>query len=316
MTPEGKVRVLHTSDLHARYHRLEELLGTIEGLDLWIDTGDFFPNKTRGVRDVETTYQRRWATSWTNIAARIAKICIARGIKVLSVSGNHDYTSLVGLLRQAGMTEGTAYDLSSAERSVRLCGLQFAGFREIPWLEGEWNGEQHLGEFKNIVDRAMSHDPDVLLTHCPPDGILDAMGFKDAHEGIPYLTSYLMNHPHNARYHLFGHIHESGGKTIERGGILFSNAATEVSGNLLEFTLPPVVGGEPQSLIGTPERSSVSYYELDEQHREEMAADHLFTMEHDHVREIAKQRDEALAEVITLRSRVAELERQLSEKAR
>lgn len=233
------VRVLHTSDLHSRYHRLEELLGTIEGLDLWIDTGDFFPNKTRGIREVEQVYQRKWALDWTNIAERLAKICIDRNIKVLSIGGNHDYTSLAGLLRLAGMPEGTAYDLSSATRSVRLHGLQFAGFREIPYIEGEWNGETHLGEFKHIVDRAMDHGPDVLLTHAPPDGILDAMDFQNTHEGIPYLTSYLMNRPHNVRYHLFGHIHEDGGKTCEIGGILFSNAANVVGGNLLEISCPP-----------------------------------------------------------------------------
>lgn len=237
MTPEGGLRALHTSDLHSRYHKLEELLGDIEGLDLWIDTGDFFPNKTRGTRHVETNYQRRWALHWARIAGRLAKICLARGIKVLSVSGNHDYVSLADLLKQSGMPEDTVYDLSSARSSVRLHGLQFAGFREIPYLIGEWNGETHLGEFKHIVDRAMDHGPDVLLTHCPPGGILDARleGSRPVHEGIPYLTSYLMHRPHNVRYHLFGHVHESGGNTLEEGGILFSNAADVVGGNLLEL---------------------------------------------------------------------------------
>lgn len=233
------LKVLHTSDLHSKYHKLLEQLESIEGLDLWVDTGDFFPNQTRGESAVEFKYQTKWASSErTDIAARLAKVCLARNIKVLTVGGNHDYTSLAGLLSIAGMPPSTVYDLSSSKVSVTLCGLVFAGFREIPYIAGEWNGETELADFRRIVDEALAHDPDVLITHSPAGGILDEYpgGPQMRHDGIPYLTSYLMNKPHKVSHHLFGHVHEDGGKTIELGGILFSNAAHKAEGNLLEIS--------------------------------------------------------------------------------
>ena len=42
------MRALHTSDLHGECRTLLVQLSSIEGLDLWIDTGDFFPNWSRG----------------------------------------------------------------------------------------------------------------------------------------------------------------------------------------------------------------------------------------------------------------------------
>lgn len=231
-------RVLHTSDLHGHYHRLEQLLGTIDSLDLWIDTGDFFPNKTRGDRRIEPGHQWRWATKHTRIGERLAKICVDRGITVLSVGGNHDYVSLSQVLRGAGMPEGSTYDLSDSRgASVTVCGLRFAGFREIPWIEGEWNGETPDGGFRELVDRVLdlSPGPDVLLTHAPASGILDDPHYR-YHCGIPYLTQALMYRDHSIRYHLFGHVHEQGGQTVDRGGILFSNAAASPVGNLLEIT--------------------------------------------------------------------------------
>lgn len=232
------LKVLHTSDLHSQYHGLLTQLETIEGLDLWIDTGDFFPNHTRGDRSVEPRFQEKWAgEERTNIAARLARVCIARNIKVLTVGGNHDYVSLAGLLQRAGMPAGTVYDLSLAKAPVSLCGLVFAGFREIQFIAGEWNGETELADFRHIVDRAMDHNPDILLTHSPAGGILDEYpgGHATKHDGIPYLTSYLMNRPHRVTHHLFGHVHEDGGKTLEVAGILFSNAAHKADGNLLEI---------------------------------------------------------------------------------
>lgn len=237
MTPDGKLKVLHTSDLHSQYHRLLERLQEIEGLDIWIDTGDFFPNKTRGDTNIEPRYQEKWACEYTDIASRLAKICIERDIRVISVSGNHDYVSLARLLRRAGMPAVTVSDLSSAKVSVTVHGLVFAGFREIPFIAGEWNGETELGGFKHLVDRVMDAHPDVLVTHAPSGGILDryTSGTTIKQDGIPYLTSFMMNKPHTVTHHLFGHSHEQGGEQCEVGSIHFSNAATNVEGNLLEI---------------------------------------------------------------------------------
>ena len=55
------MKILHSSDLHGSY---KELLMALEGdFDVWVDTGDFFPNKTRGDRNIETSFQNKWF-SW------------------------------------------------------------------------------------------------------------------------------------------------------------------------------------------------------------------------------------------------------------
>ena len=132
--------IFHTSDLHGSYHGLLTQLAQIENLDIWVDTGDFFPNKTRGT-SVEKSYQMKWALDYTKIAHRIAEICMERNISVVSVSGNHDYVSLADLLKVAGMSGNNVFDLSSASHSATVHGIKFAGFREIPYIAGEWAGE-------------------------------------------------------------------------------------------------------------------------------------------------------------------------------
>ena len=223
--------IFHTSDLHGSYHGLLTQLAQIENLDIWVDTGDFFPNKTRGTH-VEKSYQTKWALEYTKIAHRIAEICMKRNISVVSVSGNHDYVSLANLLKVAGMSANNVFDLSSASHSTTVHGIKFAGFREIPYIAGEWAGETEIGDFKDIMNTAMSHNPDILVTHCPPGGILDD-ATDGGHYGVPYITSYLMNAPHSVKAHLFGHVHGDGGLTKSEGEILFSNAAAIHTGNVL-----------------------------------------------------------------------------------
>jgi len=67
--------------------------------------------------------------------------------------------------------------------------------------------------------------PQVLVTHTPPNGILDyAMGRE--HIGMPALTQWLAYSLHTVKYHLFGHNHDENGLQEEMG-ILFSNAAED-----------------------------------------------------------------------------------------
>ena len=63
-------------------------------------------------------------------------------------------------------------------------------------------------------------DTDVLVTHQPPEDILDLS--DEIHYGDPFLRQRVMQvHP---RLHLFGHIHKAAG-VEERNGIVFSNGA-------------------------------------------------------------------------------------------
>lgn len=205
------MKFLHSSDLHGQY----DDLFSFTDFDLWIDTGDFFPNKTRGDRNVETIYQQRWSLA-NGLEDRLTEWLDGRPL--VSIGGNHDYTSLADLVRIFG---GKAYDLS--EGPAKIAGMTFAGFREIPWIIGEWNGESH--DFSGLVRTAIGADPDILVTHAPPDGILDSRKYPS---GIPGLAMALKYQDHRIKHHFFGHIHENGGKSIEEMGIRFVNGATNI----------------------------------------------------------------------------------------
>lgn len=201
----------HLSDLHGA---LKRVLDTNTNPDLWIATGDMFPNRTRGDVVVEVSHQRNW---WDFYGKKISDRF--QGRPVVVVDGNHDYISFAQALREHGVE---AYDISE---SPTVLGMKFAGFREIPYIAGEWNGENH--DFRSVVDEAFAQDPDILVTHAPPAGILD----EDCHGagyGINLLMQALSYRPHKIRAHFFGHAHECGGKTVEEMGIRFFNGATKV----------------------------------------------------------------------------------------
>jgi len=205
------MKILHSSDLHSHY----EGLSSFSDFDLWIDTGDFFPNKTRGDREVEVGFQKEWAGS-NNLGELLAKWLDGRPL--VSIGGNHDYTSLANLVRESG---GEAFDLS--EGPVEIAGMTFAGFREIPWIFGEWNGETH--DLSNLVRNAIGADPDILVTHAPPAGILDTRQYRGGIEGLTMALNY---QPHRIKYHFFGHIHGNGGKAVDEMGIKFVNGANHI----------------------------------------------------------------------------------------
>ena len=68
-------------------------------------------------------------------------------------------------------------------------------------------------------------DLDILLTHGPPEGILDSVGHGQ-HAGCPQLLHRVQ--VAEPQYHFFGHIHEEGGKQVTRGNTTFVNAAQHV----------------------------------------------------------------------------------------
>lgn len=201
--------IAHFSDLHGN---LSPLFASSDLPDVFVCTGDLFPNETRGDRAVEVPFQTAWFES-------IADAFVARlgGRPLIWVGGNHDYVNLASLLRARGVE---AYDVE--EGPVDLCGHRFAGFGAIPYIAGEWNREEiALGP---VVDACFEQDPTILVTHAPASGILDQC--SDGHgDGIRPLTSALQFRPHRIVTHLHGHIHEMGQQDVEEMGIHFFNGA-------------------------------------------------------------------------------------------
>ena len=65
-------------------------------------------------------------------------------------------------------------------------------------------------------------DTDILITHCPPFGILD-FNDKGKHEGYQNLLA-IIQQKIKPRLHVFGHLHDAHGK-IQIGETLFVNAS-------------------------------------------------------------------------------------------
>lgn len=204
------MKILHSSDLHGEWYSL-----TSQDLDfdLWIDSGDFFPNETRGFEALEIHYQEGYLGRF---GASLVKWLGNR--PMISVGGNHDYVSLARYLQSKG---SNAHDLT--EKPFHFKGETFAGFREIPYIIGEWKGETYPQDFEPIINKAFDANPTILVTHAPPNQILD---FAGDNYGIPVLTSALSWRKHRIRHHFFGHIHTQGGKDDVQMGISFHNSAT------------------------------------------------------------------------------------------
>jgi len=200
------MRLGHFSDLHGNISHIE---GSPE---VWVCSGDFFPNETRGIVAEETVTQ----TAWFNA---IVDELIARlgGKPVIWVGGNHDFVNLAKLLTERGYP---AFD--ATEGMVEFGGHRFAGFREVPFMAGEWAGETH--DLNPMVDRAFEMNPTILVTHAPPAGILDNDNGCGHGCGVRPLATALAYRPHNIVAHLFGHIHADNGH-IEEMGIRFFNGA-------------------------------------------------------------------------------------------
>jgi Icc-related predicted phosphoesterase len=201
----------HISDMHGQ---VSSVLTGAASPDFWVSSGDFCPNWTRGIVSVEENYQANWIKeNQDSIRTAFA------GKPVLVVDGNHDFIPVGEHLRWIGVN---AIDIPTDD-GVEFMGFRFSGFPDIPYIVGEWNREKYQDELGKLVDRALACNPDILVTHAPPAGILAG------EYGIHPLTAALTYRYHNIRLHLFGHVHDSGGKVVSAMEIEFSNAATTLN---------------------------------------------------------------------------------------
>jgi Icc-related predicted phosphoesterase len=222
--------LVHISDTHSTFPKLP---GTDE---IVVCSGDFFPNSTRGIREIEENYQTQWLIE--NLPT--FKKWIGNR-KFLFCSGNHDFIDPCRILQQEGIR---AVNITNTWREHN--GISFYGFPYIPWIAGEWNYECHVPEMQRNVAKLKeviaTKGVDVLVAHCPPYGILDAdFVIKDdnniivpkwaehcGNRSLTNLLSYEMEEiPRELRprYLLCGHMHGHYGR-INTLGVTISQAAT------------------------------------------------------------------------------------------
>jgi len=203
------VLVGHFSDLHGDWG---PLYACKVRPDLWICSGDHLPNKTRGNIEVEVPYQTQYAISNLSWLKNIIN-----DTPVLWCPGNHDFINLATVYKDhMNIHDITTVPLQIGDRT-------FYGAREINYIAGEWAGE--TDDFQPIVDRFLLHNPDVLITHAPPAGVLDRSPYSRQGYGVTKYASYFAYQDHKVKHWFFGHVHEAADYKIKIDNTTFYNGA-------------------------------------------------------------------------------------------
>lgn len=189
------MRIVHISDTHNMHRQLKSLP---DG-DVIVHSGDFTMTGT----EVEAMDFMEW-------------FCDLPYRHKVFIAGNHDFCLRGASLE--GLDDNCHYLCNSG---VRIDGVEFYG---VPMFFEDSISGRTKNDFKNIPAGT-----DVLVTHQPPERILDLSG--KIHYGDSVLWQRVMQvHP---KLHLFGHIHNAAGMEA-RDGMVFSNGA--VMGEAYDLT--------------------------------------------------------------------------------
>ena len=132
------------------------------------------------------------------------------------IPGNHDTAMESGLIEEDSYQEINFL----LHESIEIDGVKIFGSPYTPaFYSWAYNSTEHelIELWKDIPD-----DIDILVTHGPPFGILDKCldGYQAGCKSL--LKKVLEVKP---KYHVFGHIHEDGGKEEDHGDTKFINAS-------------------------------------------------------------------------------------------
>lgn len=185
--------------------------------DVVVHSGDFLPNRTFGIRQVEYTFQRYW------VEENASKLRAWLGVKpFLLCPGNHDYVNPVPILREVGVDAHWLED-----RHLELGGVSFYGF---PWVPAfaDWNYEagpvemgRRLEPLRELLNQGAV---DVVVAHSPMFGVLDRNA-NGTRCGSPELRKCIKDARHPPKLYLHGHIHEGVGVLGWSPKTIVSNAA-------------------------------------------------------------------------------------------
>jgi len=202
----------HFSDLHGN---LKNLLAFEGKPDVWLNTGDLFPDCPEDPyigttpRGKTGLYQKQWFHK--NKDAFLRKL---DGVPLITCMGNHDAVDLHKYLEHLHPT----YRLTP--QGFDLLGVRWAGFGETP-LELDQVG------LSELATQTLSSNPQIVATHAPPSHVLCG---SNPSWGLRGLNQLLEAGGHTVRMHFFGHVHEMGGIGDRKWGVQFVNGACRVRG--------------------------------------------------------------------------------------
>lgn len=179
------MKILHLSDTHDMHHRLRDL----PKADILVHSGDFCM--------VGNEQEALDFLNW---------FCDLPYKHKIFICGNHDdylYNANID-----GLPDNVHHLRHS---SITIDGIKFYG---VPMFMSDTTEGRH-GYHR------IPNDVDVLVTHCPPHGILDFD--DDFNYGSKSLRTKI-DSLHQLKAHLFGHIHARH-DTLLQGSAIFSNGA-------------------------------------------------------------------------------------------
>lgn len=196
------------SDTHGKH---DSLTGSLTGGDILIHCGDV---SGRGYEH-EIVMFLKWFSEMSYH-------------KKIFIGGNHDFylqnnerlvREMIGNHNKRRGSTGEIIFLQDDE--YILNGVKFYGTPWQPWFYDWAYNLPRGGEKLKMAYDIIPDDVDVLITHCPPMGILDITGRGD-HAGSELLYKRLKDL--NPAIHCFGHIHEGCGQ-VNLDGTQYVNAS-------------------------------------------------------------------------------------------
>lgn len=199
------MKIVAISDTHAKWKNLQ-----IPECDILISCGDY---TFRGEKHLVKNFHE-----WLNKQD---------AGYIISVQGNHE-TFIDRIPKVARQMAGSIPFQEAKEIAEKACpgvhfvehglveieGVKIFGSAWTPWFY-DWAWNAHRGaEIKKYWDQIPT-DIDILVTHGPPAGILDAVYYSDGvtikeRVGCKDLFDKILQCP-NLKHHFFGHIHGSHG---------------------------------------------------------------------------------------------------------
>ncbi len=251
---DNQLTGLTISDLHGILPSAKAINNSIPNIDIITLTGDICPNNIHnfqaGIKQGTLFTPTDWKSPWNYrkideikegneqrewiITTLIPWLNLIPHKKTFFLNGNHDFGDFSGLF-DLYLRKGTL--------NFEFEGFKFGCLTGVLPIQGEWFEEIAEHQFENRI-LELKQDIDVLLTHTPPDNILDFTSYLE-HIGSTSLTKSIFGikgiEPYfkNLQLHCFGHCHDSSGNReldIDKRKIKFINAAQKCK----KFTLKKI----------------------------------------------------------------------------
>ena len=145
---------------------------------------------------------------------------------IITIDGNHDFNGEREPILTRDMFESAGIVYLN-DSGVEIDGFHIWGSPVSPEF-GNWAFNRNQIEIQKHWD-IIPDNTNILLTHCPPYGILDKLSKYGSnpgeHVGCKGLLNTIKTRLKDLKANFFGHIHENHGQ-VEKYGIKFVNASS------------------------------------------------------------------------------------------